>query len=316
MLRRNERLYVAINQLEFRLLLHGMKKHVIILGGKTGLLGQALAAEYQAAGYTVHAPLRTDFDTLNSAQLAKHIDSIEPEIVINAIGYTHVDQAEKNTDEAYAVNTTSCETLAEVLSTRPVRCISFSTDYIFSGQNDTPYTEKDIPNPRNVYAKTKLLGEYALLDRIADKTMILRTAWLFGLHKANFVSTITALSRQKKELPVIADQVGSPTSTHDLARACLTLSATETNGVYHITNSGTASWYELAQAAVTLAGHPDNIVPIRTADYNQQAPRPAYSALSTDLLTLNTGITMRPWKESLAEYVYASSQKEITHANF
>lgn len=138
--------------------------------------------------------------------------------------------------------------------------------------------------------------------------MVVRISW------KNFISTITALSRQKKELSVIADQTGSPTSTYDVAQACLVLSTMISNGLYHVTNSGSASWYELAQAAVALTGHSDNLVPIRTAEYRQQAPRPAYSALSTNLFTQDTGITMRPWKESLAEYISASPQKEITNA--
>lgn len=289
-----------------------MKTSIIILGGKTGLLGQALTSQFSKCGYTVYTPTRNDFSLLNSYQLTAYIDSIQPELIVNAIAYTDVNGAEKKTDEAYAVNSFFCKTLADILYTRPARCITFSTDYLFNGTKEAPYTENDTPSPINVYGNSKLMGERALQERIPEKTLILRTAWLFGHNAKNFVSTIHALSCQKKQLPVITDQIGSPTFTEDLAQTCSTLCSRVHTGVYHVTNSQKASWYELACAAITLTNNKNNIVPMLTKNYQMQAPRPKYSVLSCEKLS-SLGICMRTWQHALKDYLSASKY-ELTNA--
>ncbi|CAK7031648.1 MAG: dTDP-4-dehydrorhamnose reductase [Desulfovibrio sp.] len=280
---------------------------ILILGGKTGLLGQAMANAAAIGGYDVVATGREDFNPTDTAKLAEFIDDTAPNIVCNTIAYTQVDNAETEEEEALLLNRVLPCSLGRIIKERPaIHLVHFSTDFVFNGRKETAYTEEDAPAPLNAYGRSKLAGEKALLDLHLEKCAIVRTAWLFGPGKKNFISTILNLCREGKHLNIIHDQLGSPTYTPDLAAYCLNLVEAGGTGIFHITNSGQASWCEVASEAVRFAQLECPIAPIPAKEYPQKAARPAFSVLSTAKFTQRTGITPRPWPQALAEYVYST----------
>lgn len=284
------------------------KPKIMILGGATGLLGQAIAHAATISDYEVVAVGRKDFNPTDADSLAYAIDKQKPNIVCNTIAYTQVDKAEEEQEEALLLNRVFPCTLGRVLKERPeIYCVHFSTDFVFNGRKVGSYVETDPTEPLNVYGRSKLEGENALLTLQLEKLCIIRTAWLFGPGKKNFVSTILDLCRQGKQINVVHDQMGSPTYTLDLAAYCLHLVEAGANGIFHIANSGKASWCELAAEAVRLAQLECPIAPIPSKSYPQKAARPAFSALDTSRFTEATGITPRPWPQALADYVYSTT---------
>lgn len=283
------------------------KPRILIFGGGTGLLGQAVAKAATDEGYEVIAAGREDFDPTDTDALEKLIDNAQPDVVCNTIAYTQVDLAEEQKGAAMLLNRTFPRSLGRIIKTRPsVYLMHFSTDFVFDGKAHEPYTETDKPAPLNVYGQSKLAGENELLELQLEKFCIIRTAWLYGPGKKNFVSTILNLCAQGKPLSIVHDQTGSPTYTPDLAFYSLKLVAAGGYGLYHLVNSGTATWCELASESVRMAQMSCTITPIPSKDYPQKAVRPVFSQLSTAKFTKLTGIVPRPWPQALADYVYSS----------
>lgn len=278
-------------------------KRAIVLGGKTGLLGQAVRRELLNSDYEVFSPTRQELNIFSEYDLANYIDSCRPDILFNAVAYTQVDKAEEEPEKAKLINEGLCTIIAGILKTRPCRCVSISTDFVFDGKKEIPYSEQDVVNPKSVYGKTKLAGEFQLLSIVPEKVIIARTAWLFGPHKINFVQKILQLAKEREALNVVADQTGSPTFTLDLAKMCVRLACFTNAGVFHLVNSGKSSWYELAAAAVEMSGIECSVLPIKTKDFPQLAPRPSYSVLSNQKYIETVGETPREWKDGLAQYL-------------
>ena len=280
---------------------------IAILGGATGLLGQAINHAAAIGGYEVIALGRKDFNPTDTQKLTDFIDEHQPDIVCNTIGYTKVDLAEEEKEEATLLNRVFPCALGRIIKARPATyLVHFSTDFVFNGRKVGPYTEANETDPLSVYGRTKLEGEKALLELQLEKFCIIRTAWLFGPGKKNFVSTIVELCRQGKPLNIVHDQIGSPTYTLDLAAYTLNLVEAGGKGIFHITNSGKASWCELAAEAVRLAQLECSITPVASKDYPQKAVRPAFSALDTARFTEVTGIMPRSWPQALADYIYST----------
>lgn len=278
-------------------------KKAIVLGGRTGLLGQALCEELVKEGCEVFAPARKELDVFSEYELAGYIDSCQPDVLFNTIAYTQVDNAEKEPEEAKRVNEDLCRSIASLLKNRPCKCFSISTDFVFNGEKRRPYSEEDVPSPQSVYGKTKLAGEMRLLEAIPEKTVIGRTAWLFGPHKVNFVFKMLQLSQERDELRVVNDQIGSPTFTLDLAEMSVKLANTSATGIYHLVNSGSASWYELAATAIQQGGALCSVSSILSAEFKQLATRPEYSVLSNQKYADTTGSTPREWIDGLMDYM-------------
>ncbi len=273
--------------------------------GATGLLGITLTDTLRKAGWNVVTPGRGDLDLFDDNALAACMDAHEPSVVFNTVAYTQVDRAEDEPDEARRLNKCLPALLGRVLRSRPVRCLQLSTDFVFNGKHDVPYTTEDEPDPQSVYGKTKLDGEKALLDALGEQALVARTAWLFGPGRKNFIHTILGACQEKTSLNVVHDQTGSPTYTVDLARMCLALvSHPKAQGIYHLVNSGQASWCELAAEAATLAEVSCAINAIPSSAYPQKAPRPAYSVLDTSRFTNLTGMVPRPWIQAVRDYVF------------
>ncbi len=276
----------------------------LLLGGQ-GLLGQALTHAITKQGWILDSPKRAEFDIANPEAVAKYIENSAPDVIFNTIAYTKVDEAEENEAEARRVNHTLPLLLGRIVyQHRAMHLVQLSTDFVFNGKGSSPYVESDPVNPINIYGKTKAEGEKALLAMDLPNCTIVRTAWLFGPGRPNFVSTILQHAKQKPELLVVSDQLGSPTYTPDLAKACLNLATVRAKGLCHVVNAGQASWCELAAEAVRLANLPAKVHPIPSNEWPQKAARPTYSVLDTQLYTALTTHSMRPWMKALQDYIF------------
>lgn len=286
----------------------------LVLGGATGLLGQALINELAVRGWEAAALGRRDGDLLDPAFISDALKRFQPDVVFNAAAWTQVDDAEDHAEEAMSMNRALPDTLARIVSgTANAFLVHYSTDFVFSGPGTTPWKETDKPMPQSVYGETKLAGEEAVLEILPDRSCIVRTAWLFGPGRKNFVDTIIHACKSQEMLKVVDDQLGSPTYTPDLAQWSAALAEKRANGLWHGVNSGRASWCELATEAVQLVSSPCRIAPITSAEWPQKARRPAYSVLDNSKLAQFLGAKPRPWQKALREYVfgeYKAMQKE------
>ncbi|NJO19392.1 MAG: dTDP-4-dehydrorhamnose reductase [Spirulinaceae cyanobacterium RM2_2_10] len=286
--------------------LRRLRVRPVLLLGKTGQLGQALA-RYLAAGDRPWVALsRADLDLAQPAAIAPVIQAIQPAEMINAAAYTAVDRAEQEPELAQAINGRAPGILAEIATQLGVRLTHISTDYVFDGRQGRPYQEGDRPNPLNSYGASKWAGEQAV-QAVSDRHLILRASWLYAATgPGNFVTTMLRLGRERTEVRVVADQVGTPTYVADLVTAWAQLPP-DLGGLYHYCNSGVASWYDLAIAsfeeaiALGLPLQVERVVPITTADYPTAAQRPAYSLLATQKLSEILGAPPPHWRESLRQ---------------
>lgn len=280
------------------------KPTALVLGGKSGLLGQALMRVLKQHGWKTQALDRKTCDFHNAQAIEQHLERINPSHIFNTIAYTQVDLAEDNPEEALRVNKGVPALLARILKGSTVGLTHYSTDFVFNGKKEKPYTTEDTPEPATVYGATKLAGEIALQESGLSKLCIIRTAWLFGEGKKNFVSTILQKARSSSSISVVHDQTGSPTHTLDLAEASHNLVMAGAEGLFHVVNSGQASWCELAAEAVHLADLSCTVHAIDSASWPQKAKRPAYSVLDTSRYTKTVGKTLQPWPLALRDYVY------------
>ncbi|MDR1124893.1 MAG: dTDP-4-dehydrorhamnose reductase [Deltaproteobacteria bacterium] len=278
----------------------------LVLGGKRGMLGAALAKALQAKGWEVTALDGSDIDYFSSNLsdvLAEAVDRLAPNCVFNAAGYTDVEKAEQEPEEAAALNRSLPAALGRALRERPARLVHYSTDFVFDGRKKTPYTIDDLPNPISVYGRTKYEGEQAILSLGLARFCIIRTAWLYGFGKKNFVSKILDICREKKNIAVVYDQIGSPTYAADLAKHSVELVELGGNGLFHIVNSGQANWSELASEAVNYLQMECQITPVTAQEFASKVQRPAYSVLDCTSFTQSTSVTPRPWPQALREYL-------------
>lgn len=290
----------------------------ILLIGATGQVGQELQRTLAPLGEVIGVDRQT-LDLAEATSIRQAIGEVNPNLIVNAAAYTAVDKAETETELAGAINAIAPLVMAEEAQRIGATLFHISTDYVFDGQKNTPYTEEDATNPLSVYGQTKLEGERGIQSR-CSRYIILRTAWVYGTYgKSNFVKTMLRLFAEREEVRVVADQVGTPTWAGDIASAMATLlsqvpdgdgpsaGVSTPTGIYHFTNSGVASWYDFAIAiyeeAKTL-GFPlklQRLVPITTADYPTPARRPAYSVLAGQKISAALGAPPPHWRHSLRQ---------------
>ena len=281
----------------------------ILLTGITGQVGQELERTLSSIGEVIGVS-RAELDLGQPDQIQPRIAEIKPQVIVNAAAYTAVDKSETETDVAMTINADAPKAIARSAQDIGATLVHISTDYVFNGQNHTPYLETDQTSPLGVYGSSKLLGEEGVRQN-CDRHIILRTAWVYGSRgHGNFIKTMLRLGADREELRVVEDQIGSPTWSYDIAVAITSLVAkslddSEIQGTYHFTNSGVASWYDLAVAIFAEAkqlGFPlkiERVLPITTADYPTPAQRPAYSVLSKVKITETLGVYPPHWRESL-----------------
>lgn len=278
----------------------------VVLGGDTGLLGQALVRSLQAQDWEVLSLGRAAGDLCSPDFLKDAITKANADVIFNTIAWTQVDAAEEHMEEAYELNRAFPDSLARILSKLDKgHLVHYSTDFVFSGENPEPWKEDDMPEPKSVYGTSKLAGEKAVLDILPDRACVIRTAWLFGPGRKNFITTILNACKNKDMISVVDDQYGSPTYTEDLADWSLLLASKGVTGIWHGVNSGRASWCELAQEAINLVNYPCRIEPIPSSEWPQKAKRPPFSILDNSKLSEFIGKKPRPWPQALRDYIFS-----------
>jgi dTDP-4-dehydrorhamnose reductase len=278
----------------------------VLVFGASGQLGRDLCAVFAARGHLVDARARQDADVTDARGVASVVAQSRPEIIVNAAAHTKVDLCEREPEAAFALNATAVRHIALAAHTAGARLVHFSTDYVFGGEGSAPRAEDDPVAPRSVYGQSKLEGERAALE-LGERTLVVRTQWLYGPGERNFVYTIASRAARGEALTVVADQTGSPTYTRDVAHATLALIERSCAGVYHVTNAGDATWFEFAAAILALGGFRAALSPCATDLAKYPAPRPAYSTLDNTKLFRDTGQRLRPWRDALAEYLAGTS---------
>ncbi|TAJ49297.1 MAG: dTDP-4-dehydrorhamnose reductase [Herbiconiux sp.] len=270
-----------------------------LITGAAGMLGRDL--QVALAGRDVVALSRAELDITDAAAVASALAGID--VVFNCAAYTAVDAAETDEQTARRVNAVGPATLAEATAANDAKLFQLSTDYVFQGTAGSPYPEDEPRHPLNAYGRTKAEGEEAVLRLNPAGGYVVRTAWLYGEHGANFPATMLRLGRERDSVQVVADQVGQPTWTADLARQLVLLADSDAPaGVYHGTNSGQASWFEFAQATFQEAGiDPAKVEPTDSSQFVRPAPRPAYSVLGHDAWSRAGLEPMRDWRAALHE---------------
>ena len=281
----------------------------ILLIGSSGQLGRELQQTLPSDALVSVA--RDTLDLSQPDRIRQLILEIHPHVIINAAAYTAVDNAETETELAYAINAIAPAIMAKAANHIGATLIHISTDYVFNGRKGTFYQEDDDPNPLNVYGASKLAGEENIRQG-CDRHLILRTSWVYGVHgKGNFVKTMLRVGADRPEVRVVADQVGTPTSARSIAEVITqlipSLETLEAMGTYHFTQSGVASWYDFAVAIFEEARRLDfpleveRVAPIATADYPTPAQRPLYSVLSTQKLSTWMATSFPHWRQELRQ---------------
>jgi len=274
----------------------------ILVTGGAGMLGTDLLKRL-AQGHEAKGVDLVDVDILDEAGTRDIVADVGPDWVIHCAAFTNVDGCEKEPEKAFSVNAEGARNVAKACWSAGARLLYVSTDYVYDGRKKEPYVETDPPAPLNTYGKSKLKGEHEVLG-VVTNALIVRTSWLFGENGPNFVKAILGQVGKKKELEVVADQVGNPTYTPDLADALARLVEREAEGIYHVSNSGSCSWFEYARKVLELAGVADlKVKPITTSELGRPALRPAYSVLSNEKYRTQTGHALRGWDEALSEYL-------------
>ena len=270
----------------------------IVITGARGQLGADLQQVLQGHQLTL-LDLPT-FDLTHDACGGVIVDAA-PDVVIHAGAHTDVDGAERDPGLAMAVNAEGTERVARAAAQVGARLIYISTDYVFDGSGTRPYLETDQTNPVNAYGASKCAGEERALA-CCENTLVVRTAWLYGLQGKNFVKTILQLAADRPSLRVVADQRGCPTFTEDLASMIGKLVAHSARGILHVTNEGDCTWHEFATEIIRRAGHHVPVEPITTADMPRPAKRPTYSVLSAERLH-HLGFRMPSWQDGLQRFI-------------
>jgi len=273
---------------------------VLVLGAR-GMLGQdltkILAPEYEVIPWDL-----AEMDITREKETAEKITKVRPRVIINCAAYTNVDQCETHREQAFLVNAEGTKHVALASNKVQARLVHLSTDYVFDGTASTPYRETDSPNPMSVYGQSKLQGEI-YIGQIGGDHLIIRTAWLYGRRGRNFVEAILAQAAEGKPIRVVNDQKGSPTFTGDLSQAIKRVLPAKEQGIFHLTNSGSCTWFDFALRILEEGGFQGTEVrPISSEELGRPARRPAYSILDNSRYERVSGQKMRCWQEALKEY--------------
>jgi dTDP-4-dehydrorhamnose reductase len=273
----------------------------VLITGVSGQLGQTFMRRAVALQWEIVGCDRNACDVTNVPQVREVFGRVSPHVVINCAAYTAVDKAETDRAACAAINADGAGNVAKVAHEHGIRVVHVSTDYVFDGLSQVPYTEDSATNPLSEYGRSKLAGEYQVLSHNSD-ALVLRTSWLYGETGHNFIRAIIKRARDLGALKVVVDQRGVPTSCETLVDGIVALLGTSERGIFHMTNSGECSWFDFAHEILRLMGWGHiPILPIETSVLNLPAPRPAYSVLSNSRYR-TLGLPPAPdWKDSLAE---------------
>ena len=291
----------------------------ILVTGKNGQLGQSINKLVNIEAKNKHNPNSNEFifvgreelDLSSKGSIDNYFNNNDKfDIIINCASYTAVEKAEKEKEVANQVNYLAVKQIAKIAAKKHIKLIHISTDYVFDGNSNTPYTENDKANPINTYGKTKLAGERAVLELMENNAIVIRTSWIYSEYGKNFVKTILQLSKKKNELSIINDQIGSPTYAGDLADTILIIvnskkykSKKQKTRVYNFSGAGECSWYCFAKEVFRIVKTSCNVKGITTEQYNSNLERPKYSVLNNNIIQEDFGVESKYWKESLRKFL-------------
>ena len=292
----------------------------VLIVGNAGQVGVELQRSFAGCGKIIGVD-RESVDLAQADQVRELVRRVEPKIILNAAAYTAVDRAESEPALAMAINAEAPRILAEEALGCNALLVHYSTDYVFDGSKQGEWTEQDTPAPLNAYGASKLAGEEAI-RQVGGRVLIFRTSWVYGPHGSNFLLTMLRLARQQDPISVVGDQIGSPTTSIELARATHAIvsgviagqfgATQDWAGLYHMTCSGSTSWYGFAQAIFARAeklldGKVPQVIQIASREYPTPAVRPRNSVLSNDKLEKRFGIRLAPWEAALDAVLEALS---------
>lgn len=274
----------------------------ILVTGVAGQLGYDVMRELNKRGIEAIGVDRSDFDITDREATEKFILSVNPKAVIHCAAYTAVDAAEDNVELCRKVNVNGTENIAKACAKIKAKMLYISTDYVFSGSGDIPYDINAEKAPQNVYGQSKLDGEL-VVQKYLQNYFIVRISWAFGKNGNNFVKTMLRLGKEREQLSIVSDQIGSPTYTFDLARLLVDMIRTDKYGIYHATNEGYCSWAEFAKEIMRLANLPCKIISISTEEYPTKAKRPLNSRMNKSSLDKNGFVRLSSWQDALRKYL-------------
>ncbi len=274
----------------------------IIITGAGGQLGTDMAQLCADMGHTVHAAERRDLDITDRAAVERYFGRNPCDLLINCAAYNAVDRAEEEWQTAYRVNGLGVRNLVNAVNECNGTIVHYSTDYVFDGLKERPYTLIDSPHPINRYGESKLLGEQYIRD-LSQRYFLIRVSWVFGPGKDNFVRKVIEWSRDNDQLRIVNDQISSPTYTQDLAKATLDLVKTGVYGLYHITNSGSCSRYEWAVHILDLLDWKGEVRPVSSEEFPSPARRPGYSVLDNFGSHETFGYSLPDWKDATRRFL-------------
>ena len=286
----------------------------ILVTGKNGQLGQSIKrlldekcfANLSSFSFIFTGREELNLETLESIQ--SYFVRNDIDIIINCAAYTKVDQAEEDQNQANLINHNAVRELAKISKKNKIKLIHISTDFVFNGHKKEPYTEDDKTSPINIYGKTKLAGELAIISTMPFNSIIIRTGWVYSEFGNNFVKTILNLATKSNTLDIVSDQIGTPTYAYDLAYSILHIVSSEKflqnekpTAIFHYSNEGKSSWYEFAKEVISISGINCHLNPINTEDYPLPAKRPKYSILSKKKISQEYALSIPHWKNALKD---------------
>lgn len=281
---------------------------IVLVTGSNGQLGQALQSRSKDFPEIQFVFCNSsELDITNAEKCFSVFKEVKPNYCINAAAYTAVDKAETASDEAYEINVKGAENIANACKEYNTILIHISTDFVFDGESNKPYSEKDIPNPKSVYGRTKLDGELRI-QKIWDKYFIIRTSWVYSQFGNNFMKTMIRLGNERETLSVVNDQIGTPTNAIDLSASLIKIilftkdTTHDVYGIYNFSNEGHCSWFDFAKEIFRINNIRIDLKPIPTSLYPTPAERPKYSVLDKTKIKSTFGIQINDWKESLFKH--------------
>lgn len=274
----------------------------ILVTGYTGQLGFDVVKKGTELGFTMIGVGSVDLDITKENEVLAYVENHKPDAIIHCAAYTAVDKAEDDLETCRKVNVSGTKYIAKAARKVNAKFIYISTDYVFDGEGQLPFTENMTPNPLGVYGKTKLEGELAV-SSILDNYFIVRISWVFGENGNNFIKTMLRLSASHQELRVVGDQFGSPTYTSDLAKLLLDMIQTDNYGIYHASNEGFCNWAEFAQEVFKVSGKEVQVNPIPSEEYPTRALRPKNSRMSKQKLVDNGFQPLPHWKDAVKRFI-------------